>query len=145
MVHLACFALFAVATTVSMPSPHHAALAANSSSTAHSLSNLKEPIDALDILEFDALSKSATLPRGLFALESLSAMQNRDDALRGMQLTSRRAHEGGAFYLFEDPAPSAVGASLYLKHGRLAGSINFGNNQCIVISSATTGVSTVII
>ena len=150
MVNLACFALFAVATAVSMPSPHHAALAANSSSTAHSLSNLEEPIDALDILEFDilefhALGKSANLPRGLFALESLRSMQNLDDALRGMQLISRRAHEGGAFYLFEDPAQSAVGASLYLKHGRLTGSINFGNNQRIVVSSASTGVSTVII
>ena len=34
MVNLACFALFAVATAVSMPSPHHAALAGDSSSTA---------------------------------------------------------------------------------------------------------------
>ncbi len=109
---------------------------------------LEEEVLEFDARAFHALTKFASLPRDLFALESLSSATfdaTIGDALRGMQLQSRRSQQGGAYYLFADPADASLQAALLLKNGRLTGSLTLANNLRIEVRSVDAGISTVVL
>ena len=91
------------------------------------------------VVEFDPssfleLTLGATLPIDLLTRETV-----------GLVLVSRTAHDGGAFYQFEDPLFPAATASLFLRDERLTGAIYHGGTLRTVLRAMKAGVSSLTI
>ncbi len=80
--------------------------------------------------DFFTLTLGANLPVDLLSRETV-----------GLQLVKRKAHDGGAFYQFENPLFPAAHASLFLREGRLTGAIYHGGSLRTVVRAVKAGVS----
>lgn len=62
---------------------------------------------------------------------------------REMVLKTRFAHEGGLYYFFEDPSAPAFNASMFVRDGRVTGTLLSRDSRVVAIDGLEPGFSTV--